>query len=31
MKVFPISALKKEGIEPWTDWLKEQVKAWQEA
>ena len=31
MKVFPISALKKEGIEPWTNWLKEQVKEWQEA
>ena len=31
MKVFPISALKKEGIEPWANWLKEQVKEWQEA
>ena len=29
MKVFPISALKREGLEPWTDWLREQVKAWQ--
>ena len=30
MKVFAISALKKEGIEPWANWLREQVKAWQE-
>ena len=30
MKVFPISALKKEGIEPWAQWLRDQVKAWQE-
>ena len=30
IKVFPISALKKEGIEPWAEWLKAQVKAWQE-
>ena len=30
IKVFPISALKKEGIEPWAQWLRDQVKAWQE-
>ena len=30
MKVFPISALKKEGIEPWAQWLRDEVKAWQE-
>ena len=30
MKVFPISALKKEGIEPWAQWLRDKVKAWQE-
>ena len=29
MKVFPISALKKEGIEPWAQWLRDEVKAWQ--
>lgn len=29
IQVFPISALKKEGIEPWANWLREQVKAWQ--
>ena len=29
IQVFPISALKKEGIEPWTNWLRDQVKAWQ--
>ena len=29
MKVFAISALKKEGIEPWTQWLRDEVKAWQ--
>ena len=30
IKVFPISALKKEGIEPWAQWLRDQVKEWQE-
>ena len=30
MQVFPISALKKEGIEPWAQGLRDQVKAWQE-
>ena len=29
MKVFPISALKKEGIEPWAQWLRDQVAEWQ--
>jgi hydrogenase nickel incorporation protein HypB len=29
IQVFAISALKKEGIEPWANWLREQVKAWQ--
>ena len=28
IQVFPISALKGEGIEPWADWLREQAKAW---
>ena len=28
IQVFPISALKGEGIEPWADWLREQTKAW---
>lgn len=28
IQVFPISALKGEGIEPWTDWLRTQTKAW---
>ena len=27
IQVFPISALKKEGIEPWANWLREQVKS----
>ena len=30
MKVFPVAALKKEGIEPWAQWLRDEVKAWQE-
>ena len=29
IQIFPISALKGEGIEPWADWLREQVRAWQ--
>ncbi len=29
MQVFPISALKKEGLEPWTQWLRDQVAEWQ--
>ena len=29
IQVFPIFALKKEGMEPWANWLREQVKAWQ--
>ena len=29
IRIFPISALKGEGIEPWADWLREQVRAWQ--
>ena len=29
IQVFPISALKGEGIEPWAGWLREQVRAWQ--
>lgn len=28
IQVFPISALKGEGIEPWADWLREQTKTW---
>lgn len=28
IQVFPISALKGEGIEPWADWLRTQTKAW---
>ena len=28
IQVFPISALKGEGIEPWADWLRAQTKAW---
>lgn len=28
IQVFPISALKGEGIEPWANWLREQTKAW---
>ena len=28
IQVFPISALKGEGIEPWTNWLREQTKTW---
>lgn len=28
IQVFPISALKGEGIEPWADWLRAQAKAW---
>ena len=28
MKIFPICARTGEGIEAWTDWLREQVKAW---
>ena len=29
IQIFPISALKGEGIEPWADWLRGQVRAWQ--
>ena len=29
IQIFPISALKGEGIEPWAGWLREQVRAWQ--
>lgn len=29
IQIFAISALKREGIEPWTDWLREQVRVWQ--
>ena len=29
IQIFPISALKGEGIEPWADWLREQVRVWQ--
>ena len=28
IQVFPISALKGEGIEPWANWLRTQTKAW---
>ena len=28
-KEFPISALKKDGIEPWAQWLRDQVAEWQ--
>ena len=28
IQVFPISALKGEGIEPWANWLRAQTKAW---
>ena len=28
IQVFPISALKGEGIEPWANWLREQTKTW---
>ena len=28
IQVFPISALKGEGIEPWANWLREQTKVW---
>ena len=28
-KIIPICAKTGEGIAEWTDWLREQVKAWQ--
>ena len=28
MKIIPISARTREGIEEWADWLREQIKAW---
>ena len=30
MKIIPISARTGEGIDEWADWLREQVKAWNE-
>lgn len=29
--IFPISAKTGEGVEPWCDWLRQQVRQWQEA
>lgn len=29
LKIFPISAKTGEGVEAWTDWLKSEVKIWQ--
>ena len=31
LKIFPISAKTGEGMEPWIDWLRGQVKEWNEA
>ncbi len=28
IKIIPISALKNEGLQPWLDWLREQVNNW---
>jgi len=28
LEIFPISAKTGEGVSAWTDWLKQQVKAW---
>ena len=30
MKIIPISARTGEGIEEWADWLRQQIRAWQE-
>ena len=30
LKIFPVSAKTGEGMDAWCDWLREQVKAWQE-
>ena len=30
MKIFPICARTGEGMDAWTDWLRQQVKAWNE-
>jgi len=30
VKIFPISARTGEGMEPWIEWLKNEVKAWNE-
>ena len=30
-QIFPISAKTGEGVEAWCDWLRCQVKAWNEA
>ena len=29
--IFPISAKTGEGVEPWCDWLRQQVRQWQDA
>ena len=31
LKIFPLSAKTGEGVEAWCDWLRRQVKAWNEA
>ena len=31
LKIFPLSAKTGEGVEAWCDWLRCQVKAWNEA
>ena len=31
LKIFPLSAKTGEGVEAWCDWLRHQVKAWNEA
>ena len=30
LKIFPVSAKTGEGMDAWCDWLREQVKAWQD-
>ena len=30
LKIFPISAKTGEGVDAWCNWLKAEVKAWQE-
>ena len=30
LKIFPLSAKTGEGVDAWTDWLRREVRAWQQ-